>query len=182
MSTIYASNLNVSPDYADNSDEFKLLYNAFSGKMYSLCLRYIPNDHLAREVFLRSFADLLLNFSYLKFQDSYEDVARKVFVAGCLSFLESKEINATGNIRLSYIQRLRPLELENLQPGQQLDLIRQLPQQKRIIFNLHEVEGYRHKEISEMLNISVLHSKTILYGARLYMKSLLMAAGVNLKQ
>lgn len=43
---------------------------------------------------------------------------------------------------------------DNLELNELLNLLNMLPPQKKIIFNLYEIEGYSHGEISEMLNIT----------------------------
>ena len=53
-----------------------------------------------------------------------------------------------------------------------LTLINKLPESKRLVFNLHVVEGYSHEEIGELLNISIGTSKSQLSKSKQILRSL----------
>lgn len=52
-----------------------------------------------------------------------------------------------------------------------MQMIRDLPEQSRQIFNLYAIDGYMHKEISEMLGVSVSASKWHVANARKLLKA-----------
>ncbi len=56
--------------------------------------------------------------------------------------------------------------MQGLEAADLLDIIRELPPKYRMVFNLYAIEGYSHKEISEMINISEGTSKSNLSRAR----------------
>ena len=61
---------------------------------------------------------------------------------------------------------LEPSIYAHLHEKELLELIRQLPDGYRVVFNLYAIEGYSHKEISEMLDIEESTSRSQLVKAR----------------
>ena len=152
---------------------FKILYDSLSGKMYSLCLRYIPAKEEAADVFQDSFVKFFSSLHNFRFEGSFEGWARKIFVSNCLDFLKKKkilllEVNENLNVAEQQLNILWKLDLEDL-----VKLIQKLPEGQRIVFNLYEIEGYSHKEIAEMLQIPVGSSKSQLHRAKMSLKNLL---------
>lgn len=152
---------------------FKILYDSLSGKMYSLCLRYITDKEDANDVFQDSFAKLFFNLHNFRFEGSFEGWARRIFVTICLDFLKKKkiiflEINENLATELIHFNGLEKIGLEEL-----MKLIQKLPEGQRTVFNLYQVEGYSHKEIADMLQITVSGSKSQLHRAKTSLKNLL---------
>lgn len=152
---------------------FKLLYDSLSGKMYSLCLRYLPDKEDANDVFQDSFAKLFFNLHNFRHEGSFEGWARRIFVTNCLDFLKKKKIvflEVNENLQAEWVQfnGLEKLGLEDL-----MKMIQKLPEGQRTVFNLYQVEGYSHKEIADMLQITVSGSKSQLHRAKTSLKNLL---------
>lgn len=155
-----------------NHSAFKILYHLLSGKMYSLCLRYISDEEEAADVFRDSFAKFFIYLHTFQFEGSLEGWARRIFVADCLDFIKKKKPLFT-ELNENFLSGEHPL----ITPGK-LDLedmvkmIQKLPPEQRIVFNLYEIDGYSHKEIAGMLQITVSGSKAQLYRARILLKDL----------
>ncbi|HRD58483.1 MAG TPA: RNA polymerase sigma factor [Ferruginibacter sp.] len=152
---------------------FKVLYDSLSGKMYSLCLRYISDREDANDVFQDSFAKLYFNLPHFRFEGSFEGWARRIFVTCCLDFLKKKkiafvEITENINIEANGLSGIDKLEKEDM-----FKVILQLPEGQRTVFNLYQVEGYSHQEIADMLQISASGSKSQLHRAKSTLKNLL---------
>lgn len=154
-----------------STEEFRRIYQSLSGKMYSLCLRYIPDEVKATEVFQHSFSMFLMNLSHSNLS-SCEEEARKTFVTGCLSYLNSHPIENDRMPNYSNFQGFNK-KIGELPPAQQLALIQLLPKQERIVFNMYQVDGYEHKEIAQLLRVSVMESRLLLSGAVLWMEDVL---------
>ncbi len=156
---------------AISTEEFRRIYQSLSGKMYSLCLRYIPDDIAAMEIFRHSFSLFLINLSRYN-NASYEEEARKIFVAGCLSYLNSHPVENNSAPDHTSFYGLKKT-IDKLPPDQQLLLIQLLPQQERIVYNMHEVDGYGYKEIAKALRVSVMESRLLLSEAVLWIENVL---------
>lgn len=160
---------------ADGDDEaFKQLYEAISGKMYSLCLRYAGNKSDANDWYQDGFIKLINNLSQFRGDGSFEGWARKVFVGVCIDNIKKKivpivPVETDLNIAISD-SVYDKLSLDDL-----FKFIQQLPDFARTIINLSLIEGYSHKEIAEVLNMTEEGSRSQLFRARQLMKKIIQA-------
>ncbi|MBS1743491.1 MAG: RNA polymerase sigma factor [Bacteroidetes bacterium] len=156
-------------EMAKNGDEkaFKAIYDALSGKMYSLCLRYAGNPNDANDYFQDGIIRVYRNLANFKGTGSFEGWARRIFVNTCLDHINKKqklnfsEINDEISIETNELTGVERLSHTDL-----FKLIQKLPEGYRTVVNLYLVEEYNHKEISEMLGISEGTSKSQLSRAK----------------
>jgi RNA polymerase sigma factor (sigma-70 family) len=152
---------------------FQEIYDAIAGKMYSLCLRYAGNANDANDCFQEGCVKLYRNLGSFRGEGSFEGWARRVFVATCIDSIKKR------NLLFPVIRDGMDVASDNLSGYDNLtneDLmrsIRQLPDGYRTVINLYLVEGYNHKEIGEMLNISEEGSRSQLFRARVLLQKML---------
>lgn len=152
---------------------FQQIYDAIAGKMYSLCLRYAGNTEDANDWFQESFVKLYRNLSSFRGDGSFEGWARRIFVSTCIDGFKKR------NLLMPVVPDGVDKASEDLTGYDKLtndDLIgyiRQLPDGYRTVINLYLVEGYSHKEIGGMLNISEEGSRSQLYRARILLQKML---------
>ena len=158
---------------ARKSDERakELIYRKMYGYVTAVVGRYIKNTHdteeLVNETFIKAFK-AIHTFTYA---DSQEEKAEKFFygwigrIAVNLSIdhLRSKKRFQVNDERAEEELNLIPvLPTDQLEVQDILRLLNKLPDIQRIIFNLYEVEGFSHEEISKQLNIPESTSRTYL--------------------
>ena len=92
---------------------------------------------------------------------------KKIMVNACIDNYRRNEKHF-DNVDISYLklEALTPDVLENLSEEIIIGAIQQLPPSYQIVFNLYVIEGYKHEEIAQKLNISVGTSKSNLNVAR----------------
>jgi len=152
---------------------FQQIYDAIAGKMYSLCLRYAGNTEDANDWYQESFVKLFRNLSSFRGDGSFEGWARRIFVSTCIDGIKKR------NLLLPTLPEGLDLAAADLTGYDKLtneDLIkaiRQLPDGYRTVVNLYLIEGYNHKEIGEMLNISEEGSRSQLFRARILLQKML---------
>lgn len=161
-----------------DSQSFQEIYNALSGKMYALCLRYAGNAEDANDWFQEGFIKLYKNLAAFRGDGSFEGWAKRIFINTCIDCLKNKsslyrlinndDIDIASNDLAGYDK----LANEDL-----VKLIQQLPDGYRTVVNLYFVEGYSHKEIGQMLNISEEGSRSQLFRARVVLQKLLTPKG-----
>ncbi len=143
------------------------LYEMFSPKMLSVCRQYLRNSEEAEEVMLSGFLKVFTRLSSYKSEGSFEGWIRRIMVNEAISrlrankkllFQEASEIENSAQ-HVAYIET--ELEVEEIQR-----MIDSLPDGYRTVFVLYAVEGYKHSEIAELLQISESTSKTQLFKAR----------------
>ncbi|MEM7185910.1 MAG: RNA polymerase sigma factor [Bacteroidota bacterium] len=149
------------------------LYELFAPKMLSVCRQYLKKDELAEEVMLNGFLKVFTRLETYKNEGSFEGWIRRIMVNESISqlrkekkllFDEEREVENSAD-RVAYIET--ELEVEEIQR-----LIDTLPDGYKTVFVLYAVEGYKHSEISELLQISESTSKTQLFKARKILQKL----------
>lgn len=143
-----------------------ILFNMYSPKMLSICRYYIRDLHHAEDVMLKGFFKVFTNLKNFRSEGSFEGWMRRIMVRESISFLRRQkkiefsmeEVNVNENFE-SLIDT--ELEVDDIQR-----LIDALPEGYKMVFIMYAVEGYRHDEIAELLNISSGTSKSQLFKAR----------------
>ncbi len=139
----------------------KVLYQTYAPKMYAVCMRYASKRVEADDILQEAFIKVFKYLPTFKFQGSFEGWIRKIVVNTALDHIkryaepfDDIDENLSESVFIEPDQILSGIGTQEL-----FTLIQQLPEGKRIIFNLYVFEGYSHKEIAEMLGISVMTSK-----------------------
>lgn len=152
-----------------NRSDQELLYRRNVSRMYGVCLQYTGNVEEANDVLQEGFIKVFENLSSYKFEGSFEGWVRKIMVNTALQRYRERH----NLYRVDDIDTLNGNELEieveeykGLEADDLLEMIRALPAQYKIVFNLYAIEGYSHKEISGMLGITQSTSKSNLSRAR----------------
>jgi RNA polymerase sigma-70 factor (ECF subfamily) len=170
---------------AGNRRDQELLYRRHAAKLYAVCLQYSGNDEEARDILQDGFIKIFENLIHYKHEGSFEGWMRRIVVNTALEKYRSKHnLHRVDDIELIPEPDADP-ETEDyagLEAVDLLDIIRGLPPKYRMIFNLFAIEGYSHKEISQMFNISEGTSKSNLSRARIILqKKVSLYTGLNKK-
>ena len=147
----------------------ELLYRRHAAKLYAVCLQYSGNNEEARDILQEGFIKIFENLSTYKNEGSFEGWMRRITVNTALEKFRSRN----NLYKVDDIDQIPEPDAEpdnqdyaGLEAADLLDIIRELPPKYRMVFNLYAIEGYSHKEISEMINISEGTSKSNLSRAR----------------
>lgn len=157
-----------------NQQAQKKLYDAYAPKMLAVCMRYLKNKEDANDVFQEGFIKVFNNLKNLKNRGSLIWWMKKIFVNEALQFIKKqRQLNTTNINGYSvniHANREDTSALSKMAVDEITQLMNQLPEGMRIIVNLYIIEGFTHKEISEMLSISEGTSKSQLHDARQALK------------
>lgn len=171
---------------AGNAECNKAFYNLFAGKMMGVCLRYTKNRADAEDMLQDGFINVFTHLHQFRNEGSLEGWVRRVIVTTGLQRLRKKntlfmsleiENEMAENGFHSEQDTTSDLEMKDL-----LNMIRTLPVGYQTVFNLYAIEGYSHKEISEMLNISEGTSKSQLSRARILLQRMIHKASALLTE
>lgn len=144
------------------------LYTHFAPKMFGICLRYAKNQMEAEDVLQEGFIKVFRYLKDYRNEGSLEGWIRRTMVNTAIN-LYRKKIKYQKDISLDQTEPINNEEesaIDKLSAKELLDVIRELPDGYRMVFNLNVIEGYTHREIGEMLNISENTSKSQLSRAR----------------
>ena len=159
----------------NNRKAQELLYKKFYEAMSSLCIRYISNQQDAMQVLNDGFLKVFKNIdSYSPYKAGLYTWIRKIIINTALDFLRKKPLLYSRD--LSGIEEGSSIEnsiIQKMNADDLLNTIKQLPPATQLVFNLYTVEGFNHREIAEMLNISEGTSKWHLSDARRELKQMI---------
>ncbi|WP_242928114.1 RNA polymerase sigma factor [Pontibacter vulgaris] len=144
----------------------KYLYDRFASPMFGVCMRYLKNQMDAEEALLNGFMKIYQNIDRFEAKGSFEGWVRRIMVNEALGFLRKKEPMHMA-IEDGHVQVAGTSGADHqLAEEELLDLLHTLPAGYRAVFNLYAIEGFSHKEIADMLNITEGTSKSQLSKAR----------------
>ncbi len=143
-----------------------MLYELHAPKMLSVCRYYINDVQFAEEVMLNGFFKVFTKLKHFKGEGSFEGWIRRIMVRESISFLrQQKNIEfATDDIETHDTQSNNINTQMDVAEIQQL--IDNLPEGYRMVFVMYAIEGFKHSEIAELLNITEGTSKSQLFKAR----------------
>ncbi len=138
----------------------KMLYEQLAKEMLTTSFRITKNledsEDILQEAFLKSFQDI----NSLKEPAKYVGWLKRIVINKSLNSIKKK-------IRFDTIENIpEPLEEDDSSWYEDISFekirvhIQKLPEGSRQIFSLYLLEGYKHKEIAEILNISISTSKS----------------------
>ena len=146
----------------------KQLFEKFSPKMLGVCRQYIKDHHDAEDVMLNGFMKVFQNIQTFNKEGSFEGWIRKIMIRESLTYLRNaKELQLSDDF--SNISNEELTVSQDFSNDYQ-KLIDALPKGCKYIFILYVIEGYKHQEIADMLQISVGTSKSQLAYAKNILK------------
>lgn len=147
------------------------LYQLFGGKLYSVCLKYSRNKEEAEDNLQDSFLVIFNKISQYKEKGAFEGWLKRIAINTCLQKYRNQGVfDIIPNREIPDEEVVTDFEDESLSLDYLLQLIQQLPNRYRLVFNLYVLDGYSHKEIAETLAISEGTSKSNLARARIILK------------
>ncbi|WP_271711619.1 RNA polymerase sigma factor [Marinigracilibium pacificum] len=158
----------------NNRSAQKSLYERYSGRMLSVCRRYISDSLEAEGVMVKGFMKIFEKIHQYEFQGSFEGWMHRLMVNEALMYIRKNknmwpesDINEASNVP-DYAALSSTLEADDL-----MKMIDKLPQGYKTVFSLYALEGFSHKEIAEKLDISENTSKSQLSRARSHLQKML---------
>ncbi len=146
----------------------ELLYRKFAPKMFGICMRFAKNKVEAEDILQDGFIKVFINLKSFRNECHIEGWIRRIIVNTAINHYKKKSPTLNDlDLELSDVPFYGDYSpMQNLNKQELLKYIKELPKGYRMVFNLNAIEGYSHKEISEMLKISINTSKSQLARAR----------------
>ncbi len=152
----------------------QLLYDRYSSKMFGICKRYVKHREDAEDILIEGFFKVLTHIDRFKGLGSFEGWIRRIIVNESLMFLRKRH-NFKHAVEIEKIPEAgTSVSVEDELAAQDiLRLLDELPTGYRTVFNLYVLEGFKHREIAEMLGISINTSKSQLILAKKRLQGML---------
>lgn len=149
----------------------KELYEHFYGYCMSVSFRYVSDREDAVEILNTSFVKVFKNLSSYDLDKPFKPWLRRILVNTAIDHLRvRKRIMDSGDIDMVHEPGHEETITGNLAYEEILKLIQNLSPSYRTVFNLFVIEGYKHEEIAELLQISVGTSKSNLFKAKAHLR------------
>src|SRR5579872_2306621 len=166
-----------------DSEAFAALFHAHKARIYSVCLRMTNNAAEAEDLTQDAFLQVFRKIGSFRGDSAFSTWLHRISVHTVLMHFRKKSLNQVsldepydhqdgGKVRREIATQDNNLAgcVDRIALAR---VLKELPPGYRTIFLLHEVEGYEHQEIAEMLGCSVGNSKSQLYKAKLRIRELL---------
>ena len=147
-------------------DAQNVLFDLYAPKMLSVCRCYIKDLQHAEDVMLNGFFKVFANLKSYTGAGSFEGWIRKIMVREAISFLRQlKHVEFTTD-EVAFEHEVCNTIKSEIEMAEIQQLIDDLPEGYKMVFVMFAIEGYKHHEISDILNISEGTSKSQLFKAR----------------
>ena len=165
-----------------DAQAFEVLYNLHKRRVYSLCLRMTANAAEAEDLTQEAFLQLYRKIATFRGESAFSTWLHRLAVNVVLMRLRKKGLSVVPLEETTETEEETPkkdLGAEDAKLAASIDrlqlqrAIERLPPGYRSIFVLHDVEGYEHNEIADMVGCSIGNSKSQLHKARMKLRELL---------
>lgn len=156
----------------------KALFDRYKSILLGVCIRYSDQREEAEDILQDGLVKIFLNIQDFAGTGSFINWMKKIMVNTAITHYhrnlkhqyhqdidDIRETEITGN----------EFEMAEFTRQELLEVIKNLPEGYRMVFNLYAVEGYKHKEIAELLEIDINTSKSQYSRARSLIRKKLFA-------
>jgi RNA polymerase sigma-70 factor (ECF subfamily) len=149
---------------------FRALYDEHIGRVYALCYRLTGEKGMAEDAAQEVFIQLWRKLNNFDGQSQFSTWLHSVTANITISYMRKQK---------GWVQRMFNLESSGISEmtaqssSTDIDLealVIRLPERARMVFVLHALEGYRHEDIANMLNMAVGSSKAQFFRAKQLLK------------
>ena len=161
-----------------NQLAYKQLYEKYISYCYGICIRYSVNQSDIKDVVQIIFSQV---FHSLKNYDEEKSKFKTWFARICVNHILSYKKKQSRGIQTQDFDTVNGMDdlttgndiESNIDKEYILSLLKKMPENYQIVFNMFIVDGYSHEEIASELKISTASSRVLLNRARNWMKKLL---------
>lgn len=146
------------------------LYQYCFKLLMPVCFRYTKNEEFAREELSTAFVKIISGLKKWDYSKGFEPWAKKITVNTIIDNYRMNKKHQNHDEIDDYKTELKMNHINSIEDemgyNEIINLLEQLPEGTRKVFNLYVIEGYKHDEIATMLDYTVSNSKWHLSNAR----------------
>ncbi|MCB0569142.1 MAG: sigma-70 family RNA polymerase sigma factor [Phaeodactylibacter sp.] len=152
----------------------KLLYEEFYSKMMGVCLRYATDDEDALDILHEGFIKVFKNVGKYQPGTSLSAWIRRIMVNTAIDYYRKAIRRRTEGLEQAFDLSTGEADaVSQCTEKEILEAVQRLSPAYRAVFNLYVIEGYSHREIAEMLEVTESTSRSNLVKARIKLQELL---------
>lgn len=153
----------------DKREFQEALYRKYADQMYGVVMMYAKDTDDAADILQESFIHVFRKMDTFRFESAFGAWVRRIVVNKCIEHFRKKQRKREMEVRDEYMD-IDPVKydgiLERISANDIVRLVNDLPSKAAMVLKLYAIEGYKHNEIAEMLEISEGTSKSQLNRAR----------------
>jgi RNA polymerase sigma factor (sigma-70 family) len=153
----------------------KELYQSYSRRMMSICMRYASDRDQARDILQDGFVKVFTKMDHFRGDGPLGGWITRTMVNTALDHVRRNKpfSHSVDLTEAEHLHAEKEHVLSAMTTDELMGLIQRLPTGYRTVFNLFAIEGHPHKDIAEMLGISENTSKSQFMKARAYLRKML---------
>lgn len=158
----------------------EMLYKVLAPKMLAICLRYAKDKDEAQDILQEGFIKMFKNMGNYRGEGSLEGWIRRIMVHSAISrYRKAKNVVLVEDFAEQGIPVSSSYNDNGLEARDLMNMVQQLPDTYRSVFNMYAIEGFSHQEIGSKLGMSELLSRTTLHRARTILKEKLNSLAIR---
>lgn len=152
-------------------DSQSLLFEIYKDSIYLVSLKYCRNKEDAEDNVHDAFMTIFQKITTYKGKGSFEGWMKRITIFKAIDrYKKKKEFTQDYAYQIPEDSTSIETPLSTINLEVLLRFVQELPDQYRIVFNLYQLDGYKHKEIARLLSISEGTSKSNFHRAKLLLK------------
>lgn len=160
----------------ENAAQWRL-YKLYAKAMFNVAWRMMNSKEEAEDMLQDSFSDAFARIHTFKYDSGFGSWIKRIVINNCINELKRRKADLQFFDDMSMFDNSWDENEEGIQSGLSVENIRkamdQLPNGSKMIFSLYLLEGYDHREIAQILNVSESNSKSQYMRARRKIKEIL---------
>ena len=145
------------------------LYRLYAAKLFAVCLKYSDSRQQAEDNLQDGFVTIFEKIGQFDHKGSFEGWMKRILINTALQKHRQQKVYCISNEDHLEEEEIE-IETEELSVDYLLECVQSLPDRYRQVFNLYVMDGYSHREIAQLLQISEGTSKSNLARARMALK------------
>ena len=151
------------------------LYKLYADAMYYTCYQMMNSKEEAEDMLQESFSEAFMKLEKFRFDSTFGTWLKRIVVNKCINEIKRKKTDLffSENMEIYEEHHTEDEQSPELSVSAIASAMAQLPEGSKAIFQLYLLEGYDHKEIAEILGVSISNSKSQYMMAKRKIKELL---------
>lgn len=156
----------------DSRKHQEQLYRLYADEMYNVCLMYANTEEDACDILQEAYVRVFRYLNSFQFESTLKTWIRRIVINVAINHYHKrkKEREISLPIKEDIDIALADNIFSSMAAAEIVKLVNQLPDKAKMVLKLYAIEGYKHKEIAEMMNISEGTSKSQLNRAKILLK------------
>lgn len=151
----------------------RALYEKYSAVLLGICIRYAGSVEEAEDILQEGFVKIFLNIGHFKGEGSLMAWMRRIMINTAITAyhrsLKHRYHDDIGEVKETNMEEAS-YEESDFTAEELQNIIQRMPDGYRMVFNLYAIEGYKHREIAELMGIDENTSKSQYSRARRWLQ------------